>query len=163
MTTSKYEKYIVRKPELPAHAGPNEGIRSRGWVNSGSFVLCDKKLFKEADTIIEYGMIKGERPPKSDTFSGPGSHKHDYDELFAFIGTNPDDVYDLGAECEFWLGEGEEREKVVITTTSSLYIPAGLAHLPQRWSKVTRPVIYLIAALHSTEYIFNPVSLENKK
>jgi hypothetical protein len=158
MTTSRYEKYIVRKPDLPAHAGPNEGIRSEGWVNSGSLVLCDNKLFKQAGSIIEYGMIKGNRPPATDTFKGPGSHKHDYDELFAFIGTNPDDVYDLGAVCEMWLGEGEEREKVVFTTTSSLYIPAGLAHLPQHWSDIKRPVIYLVIILDSTEYVFNPAS-----
>ena len=158
MAESRYEKYIVRKPDLPAHAGPYEGIRSQGWVNSGSLVLCDNNLFKEAGSIIEYGMIKGERPPKTDTFTGPGTHKHDYDELFAFIGTNPDDVYDLGAECEMWLGKGEEREKVTITTTSSIYIPAGLAHLPQYWRNIKRPVIYLVIILNSTEYVFNPAS-----
>lgn len=162
MTTSRYEKYIVRKPELPAHAGPKEGIRSKDWVNSGSLVLCDKNLFQETDSIIEYGMIKGNRPPKDDTFTGPGPHQHDYDELFAFIGTNPDDVYDLGAEVEMWLGEGEERELVVINTTSSLYIPAGLAHELKGYRNIRRPVMYLVVMLHSTNYDFLSVSRESE-
>ena len=69
---SRYEKYIVRKPELPAHAGPKEGIRSDDWINSGSFVLCDSKLFKEAGSIIEYGIVRGNDPPRTPIFPAPG-------------------------------------------------------------------------------------------
>lgn len=160
MATSRYEKYINRNPDLPAHAGPMEGIRSPGWVNSGSLVLCDNKLFREAGSIVEYGMIKGEKPPRTDTFTGPGPHKHDYDEMFAFIDTNPDDVNDLGAEVQLLLGEGDEQENVLITTTSSVYLPAGLAHEMGRARNLRRPVIYLVIIFNSTDYVFNPAAVK---
>ena len=158
MKVSRYEKYIVRKPELPAHAGPREGIRSEDWINSGSFVLCDKKLFNEAGSIIEYGMVRGERPTRDETFTGPGAHKHDYAEMFAFLGTNPDDVYDLGAVVEMWLGEGDDRELMVITTTSSLFIPAGLTHEMKGSRNVRRPYLYLTVMFDATDYVFNSPS-----
>jgi hypothetical protein len=74
-------------------------------------------------------------------------HKHDdFDELFLFMGTNPKDVSDLGAEAEFWLGEGEELERVVINTSACVYVPAGLAHFPLTWKNVKRPCVFVVVS-----------------
>ncbi|OGO31842.1 MAG: hypothetical protein A2Z29_04435 [Chloroflexi bacterium RBG_16_56_11] len=161
MAKSRYEKYIVRRPVPPAHAGPDEGIRAKDWVNTGALVLCDKKLFKGSSSIVEYGMVIGDSP-RQIVSGGPQPHTHDYDELFIFLGTDPKDVYNLGAEVEMWLGEGKELEKIIINTSSSLFIPAGLAHLPQIWKNVTRPIIYLLVMFGSTDYVFRPASVEGR-
>ncbi|MGD9159342.1 MAG: hypothetical protein PVG39_13095 [Desulfobacteraceae bacterium] len=50
----------------------------------------------------------------------------------------------LGAEIEFWLGQGDEMEKVIINTSSAVYVPAGPAHFPQIWKNVTRPVMTMV-------------------
>jgi hypothetical protein len=47
--------------------------------------------------------------------------KYDYEEIFLFLGTDTEDTGKLGAEVEFWLGEGNDMEKVVVTTSSRPY------------------------------------------
>jgi hypothetical protein len=39
------------------------------------------------------------------------------------MGTNPKDSDDMGAELEFWLGEGEETEQIRISTSTLVFIP----------------------------------------
>jgi hypothetical protein len=68
----------------------------------------------------------------------PKAHAHDYDEVIAFFGTNPDDPYDLGAEVELWLDD----EMQIITKTSLVFIPAGLKHSPLVFRRVDHPVFH---------------------
>jgi hypothetical protein len=42
---------------------------------------------------------------------GPPAHVHGFDEVLAFLGSNPNDRFDLGGEVEIWLGD----EKHVLT------------------------------------------------
>lgn len=43
---------------------------------------------------------------------------HDFDEVLAFFGTNPDDPYDLGGEMEIWL---DDEKHINDQKLSSLY------------------------------------------
>ena len=61
-------------------------------------------------------------PVMADMASG---HRHKFDECFLFLGSNPENVDDLGGEVEFWLGEGDEAEKYMLTESTAIYIPAG--------------------------------------
>jgi len=127
MAESKYEKYIVRKPiELDA----------------GAKVIFSSDLIANAKTKIEYLYIT------RDTTVGTGEdfppHKHDYGEIFLLLGTDPQDTANLGAEVEFWLGQGDDREKVVFTTSSAIYVAPGVVHFPQIWKNVKRPVMLMI-------------------
>jgi mannose-6-phosphate isomerase-like protein (cupin superfamily) len=65
-------------------------------------------------------------------------HKHDYDEVLCFFGTNPEDFYDLGGEAEFWI----EDEKHIITRSSIVFIPAGVQHCPLSFLRVDRPIFH---------------------
>jgi hypothetical protein len=38
----------------------------------------------------------------------------------------------------------EDSKKVVINTSSAVYVPAGLAHFPQIWKNVQRPVMTMV-------------------
>src|SRR5512136_908446 len=113
MTESKYEKYIVRNA-VELKAGAKE-------IFSG-------ELIANAKTKIEYIYIT------SDATIGTGKdfppHKHDYEEIFLFLGTDPQNTSVLGAEAEFYLGQGDDLEKVVFTTSSALYVAPGVAHFP---------------------------------
>ena len=151
---SRYEKLIVRKPSPPAHELESS-------TPTGVQVLCDKELFPETGSIIEYNIIDrdislGNRP------GGPQPHKHEYSELLVYLGTNPDDPDELGGEIEIWLGEGDELEKVTLTASSSILIPPGLAHLPLFYKNVYRPIIHVLVMFDSTDYDFIPVSREGR-
>lgn len=64
---------------------------------------------------------------------------HDVDEILAFIGGNPEDVEDFGAEIEIYIN-GERR---VISETTVISIPAGTKHGPIKYLNLSKPVIQL--------------------
>jgi hypothetical protein len=78
---------------------------------------------------------------KSDENDGPGSrpNNHDWDEYLLFLGTNPEDPFELGGEVEFWV----EDEKHIITKTTTVFIPAGTYHLPYYIRRVDRPFAFV--------------------
>jgi hypothetical protein len=65
-------------------------------------------------------------------------HKHDYDEILALIGTNPDDPHDLCGEVEMYL----DGEKHVINKSCITFIPAGMEHGPIRMARIDRPIFH---------------------
>lgn len=142
MAESKYGKYIVseyKKPKLEAPWSPpgiGEGIKDQGGrvlymdsdIAPGAFYMeCVWVMPRPANT-----------PPPNVKRAGTEPHAHDYDEVIAFIGTDHDDPYDLGAEVELYL----EDEKHIITKTSLVFVPAGLTHCPLTFLRVDRPVFH---------------------
>ena len=70
------------------------------------------------------------------------AHKHDdFEQYLFFLGGNPTDVTDLGAEIELFLGE--EGEKHIITTATIVRIPKGLYHGPLNFKRIERPMVFL--------------------
>jgi hypothetical protein len=147
MPQSRYEKYVCRKPAVPvtntSEAVPEtDKIPNLSPFDTGPRVIFSPASFKEAGSFIEYGIVSGDCVIGNGT--GPRAHRHNYEEIFLFLGTNPEDTTDLGAEVDFWVGEGDEREKVTFTTSSSIYIPPNVVHFPQVWRNVVRPVITVV-------------------
>jgi len=68
-------------------------------------------------------------------------HAHDYTKLLCFIGGDPTDITDFGAEVKFFLGE--EQEKHIINKTAFVSIPAGLVHGPINITRVEKPIVFL--------------------
>jgi hypothetical protein len=148
---SKYEQYVVRKAGVVVRVGddyvdqiPEYDVYAPvSATDTGPKVIFSNDLMANAKTKIEYGYVLG------DQVVGGGDdlvqvHKHDYEEIFLFLGTDPQDTAKLGAEVEFWLGEGDARDKVVLTTSSAVYVPPNVAHFPQIWRNVTRPVLIMV-------------------
>jgi hypothetical protein len=69
-------------------------------------------------------------------------HVHPYTEFLLFMGADTDDLSDLGAECEMYMGK--EMEKHVITTSSVAIQPKGLAHCPLIVTKQDKPWIFCV-------------------
>jgi hypothetical protein len=168
MAESKFEKYIVRKPAVVVRVGDEyidkipetDIIPALNEVNTGPRVIFSNELIANAKTKVEYGYITG------DTAVGNGEdfvpHKHDYEEIFLFLGTDPNDTASLGAEVEFWLGEGDSLEKAVFTTSSAIYVAPGVAHFPQIWKNVTRPVMTMVIMPTTGERNLQPVSMDRR-
>jgi hypothetical protein len=168
MAESKFEKYIVRKPAVVVRVGDDyvdeipktDKIPVMNDVNTGPRVIFSNDLIPNAKTKIEYGYITG------NTAVGTGEdfvpHKHNYEEIFLFLGTDPQDTAKLGAEVEFWLGEGDELEKAVFTTSSAVYVAPGVAHFPQIWKNVKRPVMTMVIMPTTGERNLEPVSIKER-
>ena len=80
----------------------------------------------------------------------PKSHKHDdYNQIIAFIGGDPYDIRNFGAEVEFSLGEEEEVQ--VIDSTSFVWIPKGLMHGPLNIKKIEKPIMFMDIVMSPTQ------------
>ncbi len=66
------------------------------------------------------------------------AHSHEFDEAIAFVGTNPDNPYDLGGEVELWVNN----EQNILDRSFVAFIPAGTVHCPLRIRKVIRPIFH---------------------
>jgi hypothetical protein len=72
-------------------------------------------------------------------------HVHDYDEAIYFIGSDPHNFSDLGAEVEFSIGE--EEEKYVFDKPTAVVIPKGLPHCPIVTRRLDRPYLCMAVSL----------------
>ncbi len=68
-------------------------------------------------------------------------HKHEFAQYLSFFSANPDDAKDFDAEIEISLGE--EQEKHIVKSPTSVYVPAGLYHGPLNFLKINKPVLFL--------------------
>lgn len=147
MAKGKYAKYVnklktkgivnpdykkkIREPvffDKTVYAGSPVDLRFLLIYKSGCGFGCGAPLEGEAGDL---------QMPK-DT-----PHSHNYDEVFLFVGTDPQDYSDLGGEVEFWLGKGEEAEKYIFTEPTSIFIPKGLVHLPVYFRNVRKPFFFI--------------------
>ena len=122
---SKYGKYIISDitKKIPEYGGTS---------------LLSHSGELKADVSIGY------HPVTKPVLFGD-THSHNNAELLCFIGGNPLDITDLGAEIDISLGA--EHEKHLITKTSCVSIPANLPHCPLNIRKVTKPIIFLEISL----------------
>ena len=75
------------------------------------------------------------------------------------MGTDPNNPTELGGEHEFWLGEGDEAEKYLITKTTCLYVPKGEVHNPNTCKRADRPYVMCVvlkAPEHLDEHVEVP-------
>jgi mannose-6-phosphate isomerase-like protein (cupin superfamily) len=137
MTERKYEKYIVPR-----------AMRPKDFMDpmAAGFMTMPPLIFLNGDTPVKgsnqflevvwiwdegAAAVNPDRPP----------HSHEFDEVFVFLGANREDPDELGGEVEFWLGEGKDTEKYHFTTSTCIFVPRGLVHLPMIFKNVKRPFL----------------------
>lgn len=69
-------------------------------------------------------------------------HVHIYDEFLLFIGADPNNLSELGAEIELSLGKDEEKH--IITKPTAAIMPKGFPHCPTTITKVDKPFIFSV-------------------
>jgi hypothetical protein len=120
---SKYGKHVIQEPFYRAteEFGGGTIFKSTGEDNAG-FVF-------EHHYIDNLG------------WSIDKARTHDTHELLCFIGGNPGNIRDLGAEVTISLGN--DNEEHIINDATVVSIPAGLKHGPLLVENVTKPVVFL--------------------
>jgi hypothetical protein len=124
---SKYGKYIISTDiykKIPAEYAGTSLVSHNGEL--------------KADVSIGYHCVT-----KPILFGE--THTHNNAEILCFIGGNPLDITDFGAEVEMTLGA--EHEKHIITQTACVSIPANLPHCPLNIKKVDKPIVFLEISL----------------
>jgi hypothetical protein len=82
-------------------------------------------------------------------------HTHDFDEFLCFLGCDPTNQNDFGAEIELALGR--EGEKQIIKAPTIVCIPRGLIHGPLNVRTVNKP--FLFAHIYiAPQYVRKPAS-----
>lgn len=127
---AKFAKYV--KPMI--FQDPGSGSMRPVTKMNGTFLGHDISI--EYGTVI-YGGKMGKEPY--------GAHKHDFDQVLFFLGGDCNSMDDLNAEIELCLGE--EKEKHLINTTTTVFIPGGLPHFPATVRKMDKRFYYMEISL----------------
>lgn len=122
------------KPRYSDRILTDKLIKRIPYYGGKSIVAHDGEL--EEDCSIGYHCIA---KPMSFDFA----HSHKFPEMLCFIGGNPEDITDFGAEIEFTLAG----EKHTITTPAVVSIPGGVKHCPIVFKKVEKPIVFLEISL----------------
>jgi hypothetical protein len=136
MDDKNYGKYVITeqrfpKPLLDMQADPkNKGPR---------ILYLDDNVIPGAFYLSAAWWTKASSPGEK---GDPPSHSHDFDEVIAFFGSNPEDPLDLGGEIELWLG-GEQH---LINRTCLVFIPRGISHCPIKIRRLDRPILHFSTA-----------------
>jgi hypothetical protein len=120
---SEYEKCIITSliKEIPHYTGKSI-VAHTGELN--------------ADCSLGYHCIS-----KPISFDEP--HSHRFHEILCFIGGDPTDISEFGADIEVTLGD----KKYPINQPSVISIPAGVRHCPVNIKKVEKPIVFLEISL----------------
>jgi len=153
MMKSRYEKYVVRSSTAP-DPGIKWGIPELGITDLYHF-LSPSGPVKESNTMIEFAWI--EKDSAFGVTQDKPPHSHECDEIFLFMGTNPKDRDELGAEVEFWMGVEKETEIIKFITSGLVFVPKGLVHLPLFFKNVKKPLLWIVIGLNIGETLKDTV------
>jgi hypothetical protein len=123
METKKYWKNVIRGP---FYIGGEPGT-------TGVSISAHNNEYGNG-TTLGYHCI-------NDYYEAPITHSHEFHELICFLGGNPENIDDLGAEISICLGD--ELEEHIIKSATIISIPPGLKHCPLKVIKYTKPFIFL--------------------
>jgi hypothetical protein len=130
MAAAKYGEYIKSLEFRDLEQGPCR----QGTVMDGRFLGLD--------VHIQYGacLTAGKMGREPDR-----PHTHEFDQIMFWLGTDMNDLSELGAEVEVCLGE--EMNTHMITTSTAVAVPKGMPHFPARITKMDRRIIYMEVSL----------------
>ena len=118
MNNFKNNKYVIREPKyqasMPAHDG--EVIGPGYPVIMGSGILPEAKAW--ACPVMAYGTEESARMIESGKMSHAGSHIHEYDECYLFLGEEGAVTYEITLGTDVY----------TVGTPSAVWIPARLPH-----------------------------------
>ena len=117
---------FVPKPDNPQR-GHEAIMRKIAWMD-GSFM--------PNAPYFEIMWFTGDRDPN------PPTHTHTFDEIFGFLGGDPEHPEELNATVKFFI----EDEWYTFTKSVVFHVPAGMEHAPMVFENVKKPFIHFSGA-----------------
>ena len=143
MTETKYGKNFITqtKPNFVPNYHVPEGVkREVGTSRATRLAYVDDEVIKGGFYSENVWFYHG------DENISVYPHKHDFDELLTFWGSDPDNPNDLNGEVELWMDD----EKHIITKSVAIFVPKGLKHCPLIIRRVDRPIFHYATGAAST-------------
>lgn len=135
------KKYFITELKLTQGDAPwtpqfkkTEGMR---------LINLDSNIRDGAFIIETAWFLPGEWPASKGDVGTVKEHGHDYDEVVAYVGTDPSDPYDLNGEVEFWI-DGQQNN---IDRSFIAFIPSGIPHGPLSIRRIDKPIFHFIAGM----------------
>jgi len=147
VANNKYGKYVITQPKFITEMAFHDFSKVSGFTFPDE-VYIDKDLVKEANQWLDIIWIWDKTNPRE----LPGIHSHPFAEIVLLIGSNPKNLRDLGGEVEWGMGEGQDAERFILTSTTAIYVPNGLVHGPLIYNRVDRPILNIAIGLNTQEY-----------
>ncbi len=141
MSETKYGKYIITEPIKPKTEAPWTPVLKA--EESIPMLRLDSTILKGAFYVESAWTL----PPFANESHGQ-AHKHDYDEVLAFFGSDPQHPNDLNAVAEVHLGD----EIHTVTKSCLIFVPKGLSHCPIDFKRIDRPIFHFSCS-NAHEYI----------
>ena len=151
-TDGEFGKYILQELKTPVFS---EGFNEFYKTYAKRLLWMDSKNVPGAFQMnISWYMAASDCRPlfKHD------EHKHDFDEMIGFLGSDPNDPYDLGAEIEIGINGELHR----LTKSSVIFMPAGMKPLPLSILELHRPVLHFSISMNP-EYRYTATADAEKK
>lgn len=139
MTETKYGKYIQTQPKPERTVAGEPEPKDTPDVMT-SVVYLDGQ-------VLEGGLYAESCWFLKPTAYSPPTHTHDFDEVLAFMGSDPENPRDLHGEVELWLGG----ERHILTESCMVFVPRGLEHCPMNILRADRPIFHFSTG-NSTSY-----------
>jgi mannose-6-phosphate isomerase-like protein (cupin superfamily) len=130
MAARKYEKYIIMQPKA--------GLEIDFFGPPAKLIQVSQVAYQDDDVIKGSFYAEGVWFIKAAGEISVHPHVHDFDEVLAFFGCDPQDPHNLHGEVEFWYDD----EQYILTRSCIVYVPKGLKHCPLIFRKVDRPIFH---------------------
>ena len=140
MAETKYDKYFIT--DFNKHVNTNPWAPKYRPGDRTSLLFLDDSVIKDAffaECCWFFPAMTDNQSASQDT----KPHKHEYDEVLALIGSNPDNPKDLCGEVEFFMAG----EKHIINQSTLVFLPAGIEHGPIRMVRMERPIFHFACAM----------------
>jgi hypothetical protein len=129
----------------------NEVVGDAPWTpvfkdNESQRVLSlDGDMIKGAFYMETAWFLPGDWPKKTGSLKDRtiGEHTHNFDEVIAWMGSDPEDKYNLNGEVELWI-DGKQN---ILTKSFLAFIPAGTKHGPINIRKIDKAMFHFTAGM----------------
>jgi hypothetical protein len=135
------EKYIVT--ELKQVAGGSPWSPMFTDKESMRLICLDSDVRKGAFYMETAWFWPGKWPETKSDEGTVKPHQHEFDEAIAYIGTDPNDPYNLNGEIEIWI-DGKEN---IIDRSFIAFVPAGIEHGPLTIRRIDKPIFHFTAGM----------------
>jgi hypothetical protein len=138
------KKYIVT--ELRSEVGDAPWTPTFGEKEGCRLLSLDSKVIPGAFYMETAWFWPGNWPAYKGEAGVVKEHSHEFAEAIAFVGTNPEDINDLGGEVELWI-DGKQN---IMDRSFLAFIPAGTKHCPLTIRRVDRPIFHFTAGMRGS-------------